>query len=140
MGRVASNCIRRSELRLLCFDTFRREALNLMEAPWPVLDPAVVGFLQSIFPCTRKLQCAFESVEDCCTLIQLRFPDMLDEDLRNAAATLIAWKEQHERAFKRARLAVVGETLARLPSPISVDLHESFNNISKTSCVLLLDI
>ena len=110
-----------------------------MEAPWPVLDPAVVGFLQSIFPSTRNLQCAFDSVDDCCSLIQSRFPDMLDEDLRNSAAILIAWKEEQSRAFKRARLVVVGETFARLPSPISVDLSESFSNISKTSCVLLLE-
>ena len=139
MGRVASNCIRRRELRLWCLDTSRRDALGFMEAPWPVLDPAVVGFLQSIFPSTRNLQCVFETVDDCCSLIQSRFPDMLDEDLRNSAAILIAWKEEHSRAFKRARLAVVGETFARLPSPISVDLSESFSNISKTSCVLLLE-
>ena len=111
-----------------------------MEAPWPVLDPAVVGYLQSIFPSTRNLQCAFDSVEDCCILIPSRFPDMLDEDLRNTAAALIAWKELHERSFKRARLVVVVEkTRTRLPVPPSTDLHESFNNISKTSCVLLLE-
>ena len=59
-----------------------------MEAPWPVLDPAVVGFLQSIFPSTRNLQCAFETVDECCSLIQSRFPDMVDEDLRNTALHL----------------------------------------------------
>ena len=102
-----------------------------MEAPWPVLDPAVAGFLQSIFPSTRILQCAFETIEDCCSLIQSRFPDMLDEDLRDSAAILVTWKDEHARSFKRARLAVV--------DPAAVDLSESFNNISKTSCVLLLE-
>ena len=110
-----------------------------MEAPWPVLDPALVGFLQSTFHSTRNLQCAFDNVADCCNLIQSRFPDMIDEDLRNAAAVLLAWKDGHARDFKRARLSVVGDVFARLPAPVATDLGESFSNISKTSCVLLLE-
>ena len=56
-----------------------------MEAPWPVLDPAVLGFLQT----TRNLQAAFESVDDCCGLIAAKFPDMIDEELGNIAADMI---------------------------------------------------
>ena len=122
-----------------CVETLLEDALDFMEAPWPVLDPALVGFLQSTFHSTRNLQCAFDNVADCCNLIQSRFPDMIDEDLRNAAAVLLAWKDGHARDFKRARLSVVGEVFARLPAPVATDLGESFSNISKTSCVLLLE-
>ena len=115
-----------------CVETLLEDALDFMEAPWPVLDPALVGFLQSTFHSARNLQCAFDNVDDCCNLIQSRFPDMIDEDLRNAAAVLLAWKDGHSRDFKRARLTVVGEVFARLPAPMATDLGESFNNISKT--------
>ena len=110
-----------------------------MEAPWPGLEPAVLGFLQSIFPTTRNLQAAFETVDDCCELVASKFPDMIDEDLRNIAASLIAWKEDHSRSFKRARTAAVEKALIHLPGGKPIDLHESYSNISKTSCVMLLE-
>ena len=110
-----------------------------MEAPWPRLEPAVLGFLQSIFPTTRNLQAAFETVDDCCELVASKFPDMIDEDLRNIAADLIAWKEDHSRSFKRARTAAVEKALIHLPGGRPIDLHESYSNISRTSCVMLLE-
>ena len=110
-----------------------------MEAPWPTLDPALLGFFQSIFPSTRNLQAAFDSIGDCCGLITSKFPDMIDEDVRNAAAILMDWKEDSARAFKRARLAVVDKAASHLPGAKGLDLHESYSNISKTSCVMLLE-
>ena len=49
------------------------------------------------------------------------------------------WKDDASRSFKRARLAVVDKAFNHLPGERPIDLHESYSNISKTSCVMLLE-
>ena len=79
-----------------------------MEAPWPVLEPAVLGFLQSIFPTTRNLQAAFETVDDCCGLIASKFP----EEVGDARAKRFELEKKKysllfSNFFKEARLPIV---------------------------------
>ena len=59
------------------------------EESWPSVDPAVLSFLKRHFGTPLHVQAAFDSEDDCMSLLALGFPDMIEEDLRNEAAILV---------------------------------------------------
>ncbi|CAK9071372.1 unnamed protein product [Durusdinium trenchii] len=63
-----------------------------MSDVWPSIDPVLITSLQQLFKTPLQLQAAFDSEEDCYTLLTGHFPDLIDEDVRNASAEMIRWQ------------------------------------------------
>ena len=71
-----------------------------MSDVWPSIDPVLITSLQQLFKTPLQLQAAFDSEEDCYTLLTGHFPDLIDEDVRNASAEMIRWQSVSAPAFK----------------------------------------
>ena len=111
------------------------------ETNWPSVPEYIASFLSRNFVHVRHLDAAFDSMEECEDLIVSGFPGMVAEDVRNIAATLMVWKEDNNRALKRARVSVAMSCL--YPSTIGatehVDLQDEYKSILSSSSLCLLE-
>ena len=112
-----------------------------MSDVWPSIDPVLITSLQQLFKTPLQLQAAFDSEEDCYTLLTGHFPDLIDEDVRNASAEMIRWQSVSAPAFKRLRMQSVADGLFVLPSPQGIiDVRDSFSSITQSSTVVVLEL
>ena len=111
-----------------------------MAEEWPGLDPIVLSVLQRVFRSALCLQAAFDSDAECESLIRSVFPDMIDEEVLDVAAQLLNWQSAGAPAFKRMRLGAVSSGLFRLPPANASDLQASFQSISQSSAVTVLEL
>ena len=111
------------------------------ETAWPSVPEYIASFLARNFVHARDLDAAFDSLEECEDLIVSGFPGMIAEDVRNVATTLMVWKEDNNRALKRARVSVAMSCM--YPSTIGatyhVDLQNEYKSILSSSSLCLLE-
>ena len=111
------------------------------DVPWPMLRQELLVYFQNLFKNPRHLQAAFDSEDECCELISSAFPLMVEEEVRNAAATLLVWSGNSGSALKRARMSAVSDVFTKLASQsVSVSLQDSFASVSKSSSLILLEL
>ena len=66
---------------------------------------------------------------------------MVEEEVRNAAATLLVWSGNSGSALKRARMSAVSDVFTKLATQgVSVSLQDSFASVSKSSSLILLEL
>ncbi len=111
------------------------------DVPWPMLRQELLVYFQNLFKSPRQLHAAFDTEDDCCELINSAFPMMVEEDVRNAAATLMVWSGNSGAALKRARLGAVSDVFARLAGhDDTTTIQDSFASVSKSSSLILLEL
>lgn len=99
-----------------------------------------MSFFERVFKTPACLHASFDDVETCIELLQQGFPEAIDESLRDIAADLVLWQENHSVACKRIRRSVAGEALYRLPHSQTPSVQQSFDRLSKTSFGFLLEV
>ena len=107
---------------------------------WPSLDPLILAVLQKNFRSPLCLQASFDSDVECESILQSVFPDMIDEEVRNLVASLSTWQTASAPSFKRLRVATVLDGLFRLPPANAADIQASFQSITQSSTVTVLEL
>eukprot|EP00435_Cladocopium_sp_Y103_P001505 s953_g1.t1 len=111
-----------------------------MDDDWPGLDPSVLVSFRRLFRSPLSLQAAFDDDASCVELVQSVFPDMVDEDVRNLSAALLVWQVNSTPTFKRLRVSTVSGGLFRLPPSDPADLQSSYQSITQSSAVVVLEM
>lgn len=107
---------------------------------WPVLEPSVLSFIRRHFVSPLHLQAAFDDEQDCIDLIKVEFPDIIDETLRDQAASLMLWQSSLAPAFKRARRTCVSDLSSKLRSPEIFTLHDKYRDLLQTNSSVVLEM
>ena len=112
------------------------------DVPWPHAIPDFFQtFLRRHFINARQLEACFDDDLSCQELVTSGFPDMNPEDIANIVGALLVWKQDSQRAFKRARSSVVQTVLSGIPLS-SVDsgrLQSEYKQITSSSAMILLE-
>eukprot|EP00435_Cladocopium_sp_Y103_P033815 s3690_g8.t1 len=110
-----------------------------MDQYWPLLDDGVLAALKRVYETPLRLEAAFDTEDDGREMLEAEFPDLIGEDLSDAIAALMVWKDSMVRPAKRSRAAIVADNLCRLPQPLSLTVQDEFTKLTKTSslCVEL---
>ena len=112
------------------------------DPPWPHgLPDFFIGFLKRHFVHTRQLEACFDDELSCQELVTSGFPDMVPEDVANVVGSLMLWKFDNERAFKRSRVSVATTALSGIPIAVSnpFQLQDEYKQITSSSAVILLE-
>ena len=107
---------------------------------WPQLPGDVLAGFQQLFRDPLHLASAIDDLDTASQLLRQIFPDAMPEEVADWAAVLDDWKTTNERHFKRARLDLVNASLFRLPVSNRASVGDSYEKITQTSSVCVLEI
>ena len=110
------------------------------ELEWPPVEVGLQCSLQRVFCTPLRLDAAFDDEQQCNDLLVSVSPDLIGEELRDAIAQMMVWKESIERPLKRLRSAMVSDSMFRLPVPSALTVQDEFNRITKTSSLCILEM
>eukprot|EP00435_Cladocopium_sp_Y103_P000284 s7023_g1.t1 len=74
-----------------------------MDQYWPLLDDGVLAALKRVYETPLRLEAAFDTEDDGRELLEAEFPDLIGEDLSDAIAALMVWKDSMVRPAKRQK-------------------------------------
>ncbi len=112
------------------------------DPPWPRGVPDFfLGFLKRHFIHTRQLEACFDDELSCQELVTSGFQDMVPEDVADIVGSLMLWKCDNERAFKRSRVGVACIALSGIRMAINnpFQLQDEYKQITSSSAVILLE-
>ncbi len=116
--------------------------IGAADPPWPHgLPDFVLVFLNRNFIHTRQLEACFDDELTCQNLVTSGFPDMVPEEVANIVGSLMFWKVDNARAFKRSRIGVACEKLSGIPISVNnaFQLQDEYRQIISPSAVCLLE-
>ena len=110
------------------------------ELEWPPVEVGLQCSLQRVFCKPLRFDAAFDDEQQCSDLLVSVAPDLIGEELRDAVAQMMVWKEAIERPLKRLRSAMVSDSMFRLPAPSALTVQDEFNRLTKTSSLCILEM
>lgn len=111
-----------------------------MSALWPPVEDGIRAHLERVYITPLRLDAAFDTEEECAIMLRDEFPDLVEEDLLDALAQMVYWKESMERPFKRNRSELARQVLFRLPFPGQASVQDEFTKLTRTSAICILEM
>ena len=107
---------------------------------WPPLQGQEVALLREHYASPLQLRASFDSEAEASDLINLYWPGIGTDGVKERVKILLQWSSDTERAVKRRRREILREALETLTTrPVRPDLAESFDQSTRENPLVLLE-
>ena len=110
------------------------------DTDWPEVESGLLGHFRAVFKSPLHVDAAFDTEDECDSLVLCSFPDILDEARLDTVALLMNWKELNGRFLTRMRRSIVEDNLFRLHQPDVLTVQEQFQHLTKTRVRCILEM
>ena len=108
---------------------------------WPKLQGQEIARLKEHFGSPLHLLAAFDSEDEIKELIDVYWPGIGSDGVKERVKTLLKWSADNAKAGKRRRREILRDSLETLPSrPARPELAKSFEEATRDNPLVLLEV